>query len=90
MPYILQEQRPELDAIVDQFPELDDGQLNYVFTKLVHRQVEHRGLRYVHLNALCGVFTCALAEFIRRVVTPYEEKKIKENGGVSDLDGDLL
>lgn len=34
--YILQEQRPELDAIIDQFPELNDGQLNYVFTHLAH------------------------------------------------------
>jgi len=86
MPYIAPEDRPELDAIVDQFPELNDGELNYVFTKLVHRQVENRGLRYVNLNALCGVFTCALAEFIRRVVTPYEQKKIAENGGVSGVD----
>jgi hypothetical protein len=88
MPYIKQEDRPELDSIIDQFSALDDGQLNYVFTRLVHRQVENRGLRYVHLNALCGVFTCALSEFIRRVVSPYEDKKIIENGGVSAIDGD--
>jgi len=87
MPYILQEQRPELDIVIEQFPELNDGQLNYVYTKLAHRCVVDRGLRYVNLNALCGVFTCALAEFIRRVVNPYEDRKIAENGGVSEVDG---
>lgn len=87
MPYILQEQRPELDAVIDQFPELDDGQLNYVITKLIHHCVEDRGLRYVHLNALVGVLECAKAEFIRRVVSKYEDVKISENGGVSEVDG---
>lgn len=79
MPYILPDQRPELN----------DGQLNYVFTRLAHRCVEDRGLRYIHLNSLVGVFESAKAEFQRRVVAPYENKKIQENGGVSDVDGGL-
>jgi hypothetical protein len=89
MPYILPERRPELDVIIEQFPGLDDGQLNYVFTLLAHKCVQERGLRYVNLNALVGVFDCAKMEFYRRVVVPYEKRKIAENGGVSRIDKEL-
>lgn len=88
MPYILQEQRPELDAIIDKFPELNDGQLNYVFTKLAHHCVVDRGLRYVVLNAIVGVFESAKAEFQRRVVAPYEDEKLRINGSIGELDVD--
>jgi hypothetical protein len=89
MPYILMEDRPDLASIVDSFPELSDGELNYVFTLLAHRCVEARGLRYVNLNAIVGVFESAKAEFQRRIVAPYENRKIRENGCVSDLEGEL-
>lgn len=45
MPYIPQKQRSELDVVIEQFPELDDGQLNYVMTKLAHKK------RYVTVSA---------------------------------------
>ena len=31
---------------------------------------------------LVGVVVCSLMEYIRRVLFPYEDKKIKENGDV--------
>lgn len=89
MPYIAPEDRPELAHLVDQFPELNDGDLNYVMTLLAHKCIRERGLRYVNLNAVVGVFESVKAEFQRRVVVPYEQKKIVENGGVSDLDREL-
>lgn len=89
MPYIKQEDRPELDKLIDQFPKLDVGQLNYVFTRLAHSYIKAYGLRYHFLNAVVGVFDCAKAEFIRRIVSPYEDDKIAENGVCSALEAHL-
>lgn len=89
MPYIVPEDRPELQELVDQFPELSVGELNYVFTLLAHKCIQEQGLRYANLNAVVGVFESAKVEFQRRVVAKYEDRKIKENGGVSELDMDL-
>ena len=91
MPYIKPEDRPELDKIVDQFPlSMNEGDMNYIFTKIAHRYAVTQGLCYKTLNAVVGVFYCCVAEFIRRVVSPYEDTKIMVNGGVTDLDGNLL
>jgi len=38
------------------------------------------------LNSVVGILECAKQEFIRKVVNPYENKKIIENGCISDLD----
>ena len=40
-------------------------------------------------DAVEGCYRCSQAEFIRRIVVPYENKKIKENGAVSDLEREL-
>ena len=37
---------------------------------------------YAVYNRAMGVFDCAAREFYRRVVAPYEDKKIMENGDV--------
>ena len=90
MPYIAKEDRLALDHIIDQFSILSDGELNYIFTRLAHKTIMERGcLKYLHLNAVVGVFECAKQEFIRRIVSPYENLKIKENDCISDLDKEL-
>jgi len=90
MPYIVPEDRPELQMLVDQFPELSVGDLNYVFTLLAHKCIQEQGLRYVNLNAVVGVFESAKAEFQRRVVAKYEDEKARLNGNVSELDANEL
>ena len=93
MPYIDQESRelisPMLDEILEaiEMLELSVGEINFIITKIIHKWIETDGLRYVNLNAAIGVLDCAKMELYRCVAAPYEELKIKENGCISNLDG---
>ncbi len=83
MPYI----REEFRAAVENLDPLNPGELNYAFTMLLisylERQIhDHHPLDYRLLNDVAGAFELAKAEFVRRAVNPYEDKKIKENGDV--------
>jgi hypothetical protein len=60
-------------------PEEVDGELNYVFTKLLK---EIYPPRYFHINKAIGVLECAKLEYYRRVAAPYEDTKILESGDV--------
>lgn len=40
------------------------------------------GIKYKHINDICGVLEAVKAEFYRRVAAPYEDLKIKENKDV--------
>ena len=91
MPYIKLKQRQELDEVVDEICSLlsknnDAGEYNYVITKLMHNYIQHNGLKYKHLNNVVGILECVKAEFIRTVVSPYEDQKILLNGCISSLD----
>jgi hypothetical protein len=61
------------------------GDLNYVFTKIAHAYLSHKGLKYQHLNDIIGALEGAKQELYRRVAAPYEDTKIKENGDVMDI-----
>jgi len=56
-----------------------DGHLNYLVTSLFKRMYKPK---YFNYNRAMGVLECIKQEFYRRVVGPYEDKKIKENGDV--------
>lgn len=99
MPYIKQERRKELDPAIEALVEallnsnskpvvhmMNEGDCNYVISKIMHGFIASSGVKYKNLNAAVGVLECAKAEFIRMVVSPYEDIKIQENGPVSDLD----
>ncbi|HSA83348.1 MAG TPA: hypothetical protein VLF20_00495 [Patescibacteria group bacterium] len=87
MPYIDQNQRPELDRLIAPFihhlkslpVEEQDGALNYSVTKIIKHVYP---LKYFHINRALGVLTGIMQEYYRKLVTPYEEKKISENGDV--------
>jgi hypothetical protein len=87
MPYIPKDKRPDLDAkmeaLIDhlsRFPlEEQDGALNYTITRMIKRIYP---IQYRHLNRALGVLTAVTQELYRRVIGPYEDKKIKENGDV--------
>lgn len=85
MPYIKIQDRCRLDDNIDSLAKdiHTVGDLNYVITRLLHSEVKKNGLSYATVNALMGVLTCASNEFYRKVVVPYEEVKIAENGDVS-------
>jgi hypothetical protein len=90
MPYIKQELRPDLDKIIEKFSmDLDESQLDYIFTRLAHRFVHQNGLRFSVCNRIFGVFMGAGLEFYRRILGPYEDQKIEENGAVGLLDTQL-
>lgn len=79
MPYVKQESRPDLEA---GGPIQISGNLNFLITKLLKRYWENSPKNYQSINDIVGAVEGAKLEFIRRIVNPYEDKKIKENGDV--------
>jgi len=61
---------------------LEPGSLNFAICSLIIAYVKNNGLCYKTLNDIGGALSYADKEFYRRVVAPYEEKKIKENGDI--------
>ena len=59
------------------------GELNYAITELLRFYLDTTtGHRYRYYNEAIGVLECAKMELYRRLVAPYEDEKIKENGDV--------
>ena len=84
MPYIKKEDRkkfyPHLGNLADEIET--DGDLNYCITKLLHLFIKKHGKNYANLARCIGSLKCVSMEFYRRVVAPYEDIKIKENGDI--------
>lgn len=87
MPYIAKEKRPQFEpfiqnlvALINALPENErDGALNYCVTVMLKRIYPPK---YFNYNRAIGVLGCIRAEYYRRVVGLYEDKKIEENGDV--------
>lgn len=75
MPYIKDEKKA--GAITT---PLTAGELNFAFTDLIQNYLNTNSLNYQTINDIVGALEGAKAEFQRRVVNPYEDIKIKENG----------
>lgn len=92
MPYIKPEARkfisPLLEHLLSHIGSFSIGDINYIITKLTHTWIENEGLRYENLNAAIGILDCVKMELYRMIAAPYEDKKAKENGCISKLDGD--
>lgn len=58
------------------------GELNYAITELILNYFRNKNKNYQAINDIVGALEGAKAEFQRKVVTPYEEEKIKENGDI--------
>jgi hypothetical protein len=91
MPYIKKEDRkkfePDLFALANKLSiKCNPGDYNYIITQLIHSFISGKGLKYETLNAAIGILECAKLELSRMVVSPYEDKKIEENGAISFLD----
>jgi len=93
MPYIKQEDRPELDTEIDAlagkitavskkygYDGAFAGLLNYSVTRLALKINPAR--RYWTIALLTGVFKNIADEFYRKYGVPYEEEQIKNNGDV--------
>jgi len=88
MPYIKKEDRLKLNDKISKISELinNDGELNYVISSLLHKQLIKRGINYQNMNNLMGSLDCSKMEFYRTVIVPYEDNKRNENGSISELD----
>ncbi len=79
MPYIKQDDREK----VAMNGPTTAGELNYAITGLIGKYIENnKKFNYQCINDIVGALEGAKLEFVRRVVNPYEDKKIKENGDV--------
>ena len=90
MPYIKAVKRPKYDKLTKQLVDTllgagkvennaEAGDLNYVLSSIIWSLWETCP-KYENGNMIVGALECAKAEFIRRKLTPYEDKKIGENG----------
>lgn len=82
MPYIKQEDRANLDKIVEQMHEVGiaaNGDLNYLLYAYCKR---HINPSYNNYKNFIGELNQCATEIERRILAPYEDKKIKENGDV--------
>jgi hypothetical protein len=88
MPYIKKEERVQFQTALNYLAQNieTDGDLNYCMSFLIHKILEKRGVNYQNMNNLVGSLECAKNEFIRTIMSPYEDKKRLENGNVSNLD----
>ena len=82
MPYVKQERRPALEKVIEAMIKADvqyDGDLNYILFKFCKVAVTPG---YNNYKIYIGELTEAAAEIRRRILAPYEDGKIKENGDV--------
>ncbi len=87
MPYIAKDKRLFFDQHLKAIgPHTTSaGDLNYCITVLVHEYLRAHGQCYSVMNDCIGVLDAAKMEFYRRIVVPYEDEKIKENGDIEIL-----
>lgn len=84
MPYISKERRKvlaPLRPIISEIPQ-DPGEFNYIITQWMVDILNNTKYSYDVYNRLIGALECAKLELYRRMVAPYEDKKIEENGDV--------
>lgn len=85
MPYIKDKiLRAELNVLIAWFKyysnksETKAGELNYFIFKLAKGYIHN----YATAREFIGELECAKQEIYRRIVAPYEDTKIEENGDV--------
>ncbi len=75
--------RRELNPYVYGVPNPETpGEMNYMITMIIINYLFDKGPTYTTYNMIMGVLESVKQEFYRRVVVPYEDQKIKENGDV--------
>lgn len=82
MPYIDRRRRREIDPIASGDPPQNPGELNYALTRVIRGYLDDHGVSYRTFNDITGALTNCGLEFYRRIVAPYEDRKIVQNGDV--------
>lgn len=80
MPYVRKIRRTDLE--ITRLAE-NPGDLNYLITLDCLDYIERHGMNYENVNDVVGALECAKLELYRRLVAPYEDSKITENGDLS-------
>ena len=81
MPYVKPERRKPLFPTSDSVAQTE-GELNYQITVLLDKYMIEHGGSYDWMGDCTSACENAAAEFRRRVMAPYEDRKIAENGDV--------
>lgn len=81
MPYIKGEGKRDKLIFCEDNP-INCGELNFKLHDVIHDYLDHTGLSYQSIDEIEGAFGQVMREFNRRIVAPYEDKKIKENGDI--------
>jgi|11BtaG_2_1085332.scaffolds.fasta_scaffold12587_3 hypothetical protein len=79
MPYIPQSEKNQVDShnLIS-----TAGQFNYALNQLIANFIDQNDFNYQTANDIVGAMECAKMELYRRLISPYEDKKISENGDV--------
>ena len=89
MPYI------RLDKVIHSIDPHNKGELNYKITCAMVKYLEKHGVDYQNISDVIAAANDAAEEMRRRVMNPYENKKIREQDNVdpyntmSNLIGEL-
>lgn len=79
MPYITPDRRIAIDSGTR---PATAGELNYQLTQAIKSYWVNGPRNYQSINDIIGALEGAKAEFQRRIVAPYEDGKIRDNGDV--------
>ena len=94
MPYIIEEERQELDPSIEKMADaiLNThnphnfagflGRINYCFSRVIMKVM--RDVSYAKVAMATGVLENIKQEFYERVARPYESRKIAENGDIPE------
>lgn len=85
MPYIKRENRERFQDDLLSLNPNTAGELNYIITSICQSYIFENGYNYKNINEVIGALECAKLELYRRIASPYENKKILENGDVNCL-----
>lgn len=66
----------------DPWSACNPGELNYVISTLLDGYIRSMTPSYATFNEVIGALECAKLELYRRLIAPYENNKIHENGDV--------
>lgn len=83
MPYIKKEDKGFAVAGKIDYEVIETaGELQYAMALMFKSYIARKDLNYQNCNDVMGALAGAQMEFYRRVVAPYEDVKIEENGDV--------
>ncbi len=97
MPYIRSKKRADLDLEIDNLIErmrkvfVVKGDVNYAITRIVLGALRpDDGWSYTTLSEAIGVLRDSEVEIRRRLLDPYENQAIRQNGDVPEIHRELF